>query len=338
MSKSRLEWIDIMRAIAIVGVVVFHAVIGNESRYSETGLVLSEHMQHFIRNYTLALLFGASGFFIERWRQKPFKEAARNRFKSIAIPYILWSLILGSIYLVLSSLPAMRNGINNPMTMKDVLLFPVTPLLHLWFLYVMFFMQLAYYGLRKWFSIRTLTAISIVLFYLKPFASFWCLSELCNNFMLMMFGVLWADSLLRFEFKTKHYAHTFFGMVLFLVVAVYAARCDIRNYGILEIGVYQVSVLVLTSILCLHAVALFSMALQRIPGAHYLAHLGRLSMVIYLLHALVTPATRIFMMKLFHIESLPLIIGTSIVMGVFVPVAIHPITKWMRIDRFLFGR
>jgi fucose 4-O-acetylase-like acetyltransferase len=70
---------------------------------------------------------------------------------------------------------------------------------------------------------------------------------------------------------------------------------------------------------------LVSFLLEKTQGLQWLKVLGANSLYIYLMHVMIMAANRIFMLKFLQIESIPVVLFTNIIVGLFLPVLIYNI-------------
>ena len=125
-------------------------------------------------------------------------------------PYFLWSIIQGGINIVLS------NYTNTPMKMKTLSNIVFMPIAQFWFLYVLFFIYLLYYSLRKFLSIKTLFLISLFMFFLSPLMNFWVLRLIFFNLVFFISGALMVS-----KFNIKHFESVCTTKILFATFAIF---------------------------------------------------------------------------------------------------------------------
>jgi hypothetical protein len=72
-------------------------------------------------------------------------------------------------------------------------------------------------------------------------------------------------------------------------------------------------------------IIVLSFTLQRLNKLKWLYILGSHSLYIYVSHVMVLAATRIFMTRVLHINNVPVLLVTGIILGLVVPVLIYKI-------------
>lgn len=94
MKAEKDNYFQILKAIAICGVVLSHS-IGAEIRHIQDNGILEIIIRQFI-NYSLPVFLFISGYFVTnanfRVNERPF-TFIRKRLKRLLIPYLLWSVI-----------------------------------------------------------------------------------------------------------------------------------------------------------------------------------------------------------------------------------------------------
>lgn len=139
----RITWIDTMKGVAMIAVVLGHVVQG----YLVAGMFPEERtilqaLFDFIYAWHMPLFFMASGYLYEMtWHERPCNIFARIRekFFDMFILYILFSLLFwGTKYLAAS-----RVQMNHIITIEELSHIFVQPLSYLWFLYVLIILFIA---------------------------------------------------------------------------------------------------------------------------------------------------------------------------------------------------
>ncbi len=145
-TSRRIAANDYGRGIGIFLVVLGHVLIGLDDHgiLSESAnpnaLTLSRAAVKWIYAFHMPLFFFLSGMLSERSVRKPFGEVLSSRVRAIAWPYVVWSLFQES----LRELTGISRG-----SASDWWRILYKPMMQFWFLYVLFFLSLAYYGLRR---------------------------------------------------------------------------------------------------------------------------------------------------------------------------------------------
>jgi fucose 4-O-acetylase-like acetyltransferase len=87
--------------------------------------------------------FFISGLFAMESAQRPVKAFIATKLRTIAYPYLLWSVIQSVLQLIMSG------STTNTITVPDILKIPFDPVMQFWFLYALFFIFLFFILLRQ---------------------------------------------------------------------------------------------------------------------------------------------------------------------------------------------
>lgn len=141
----RLTWIDAMKGFAMIGVVFGHV----ESSYKASGFFpeyefLLQMIWDFGHSFRMPLFFLLSGYLYEMtWNERGHVswEKIKNKFYDIAILYLLFAV---SFWLIKFCTPYFSHRIvlAEPVTIQELILIPVQPFVHFWFLWVLAFLFL----------------------------------------------------------------------------------------------------------------------------------------------------------------------------------------------------
>lgn len=138
MSVARENWIDAAKGAAILLVVIGHAWRGVNGR----GLIpadLFAAVDTRIYAFHMPVFFAASGLFFARsLARMPVKAFVSSRLSRMFWPMVLWT------YLFLAFKVAAGGRANTPVSVEDMLVWPIPGYLHLWFLWALFLLHMAF--------------------------------------------------------------------------------------------------------------------------------------------------------------------------------------------------
>jgi fucose 4-O-acetylase-like acetyltransferase len=309
--SKRILWIDIARAIGISLVVFSHVTNGliSAGMVNHQGLLFTSI--YALYAFFMPLFFLLSGLNVDRSLSKGKKRFFQNKLWTIAYPYILWSLIQGSIQIALASY------INHPPAPRALLTILWAPIDQFWFFYVLFFCHL----LTMIFSSR--------LKFLAPVA---LLALLLHTLDLPARGIL-----LMIEYMLPFYVLGIFlgkrksgaaikPQWLACVIPVSAIAYALGvHWG--RIASHENAYSMASMPACLAGILLviaLSQAIERLSSslAKFLAQIGAASMTIYILHVLAGAGIRVILTHL-RVRNVPahLVLGT--ISGVFLVLLIH---------------
>lgn len=139
-SHQRLVWIDHARAAGILLVVSGHAVLSLERSGVVTDLTVLKAVETAIYAFHMPLFFVLAGMTHGLAKPSGPGGMARALFWTIVVPYVLWSLAWVGLKAAFPGASNVATGITAPW---QILLGPVD---HFWFLYVLFFVRIAWYA------------------------------------------------------------------------------------------------------------------------------------------------------------------------------------------------
>ncbi len=160
MEKSgRLAYMDMVKGIAIILVVVGHSTVASDG-------VLT-----WLTSFHMPLFFILSGilFYLKHSHTEDFKDYAIKRFRGMMIPYFIFSVIyIGVFYYYLMRFPeVMTREFIDDSYLQALSLYGISVL---WFLPTIFFGELAFYGLMKLLPRWAVVLIVSGLAFLPPIA------------------------------------------------------------------------------------------------------------------------------------------------------------------------
>lgn len=137
-AKSRIEWIDIAKGIAIILVVaghIFDSYLNRGMYKSETTIIY--FMRTTIYSFHMPLFFMLSGvvYALGKRISKPnnLGRFCAKKAINLLIPYFTFSYVFGLVYILVS------NKVYHPITIESLLMIPIHPILQYWFIYALFF-------------------------------------------------------------------------------------------------------------------------------------------------------------------------------------------------------
>ena len=304
---TRQVWVDHARGIGIVLVVLGHVLGG----LHKPGLFPNETLLHWIvytlYTFHMPMFFLLAGLNARHSLRRGASSFLAGKVTTIAYPYVLWSLIQGSVIMMLAG------AVNTPITAGDLAAIWYRPIGQFWFLYALMICHVVA-------SIVTRQAVMIGLA-ISGFVIFsWLhdppdLALTLHHFAFYVIGRYAPDVVIRSPVRPLAGWLAWIGLV-----AAFAAAVAIDGS---QFGLHPNSVTALpATVLGVSAVILLSKLLD--PRWHrWLAAIGTTSMTIYILHILAGSGMRIVMLKL-HVPPWPwvyLIAGTAA--GVLLPMLAH---------------
>ncbi len=320
--SRRIAANDYGRGIGIFLVVLGHVLIGlgdhgivNEST-SPGALALARAAVKWIYAFHMPFFFFLSGTLIERSVKKPFGDVLSSRLRGIAWPYFVWSLLQESLREV--------TGISQG-SAADWWRILYRPMMQFWFLYVIFFLSLAYFGLRRLGVSRIgVLAIAAVLhaghlYTDVPYVG-WVYHEFCKYGLYLAAGAVATEWLERglISFGRSPTLH------LLTAAAGYAL------IGLCVAGEWPAHPTLLAFVGILSSMSLASL-LARYRTAQFIEHWGLLSLEIYVAHTILSAAIRTLLLRCaVHDPIIHLLAGTAV--GIYGPIALYEACRRLGCD------
>lgn len=326
-TTSRIAANDYGRGIGIFLVVLGHVLIGLDDHgiLSESAtpgaLTWSRGAVKWIYAFHMPLFFFLSGTLAERSVRKPFGEVLSSRLRTMAWPYVIWSLFQES----LRELAGISQG-----SAHDWWRILYKPMMQFWFLYVLFFLSLAYYGLRRAGMTRLrVLLIALLLHYAHLYTDLpdaiadfrWVYHEFCKHGLYLAAGAVFTRGLERFRIP-------FFasppGVRLLAASAGYAviAACVALDW---EKEPTLLAFIGIGASLCLASV----LATHRIVP--FVEQWGLLSLQIYVAHTIVSAAMRSLLLHARIYEPLVHVVAQTAA-GIYGPIALSLLCQRLRCE------
>ncbi|RZT44896.1 fucose 4-O-acetylase-like acetyltransferase [Sphingomonas sp. BK036] len=301
---QRLAWLDIARGVGIILVVAGHVERGLVASGIATGSAWSI-FDVGLYTFHMPLFMLLAGMNVNQSLGKGKSCFIRSKINSVLLPYVIWSLIQGSLLVILSG------STNNATTWIDVLSIGWKPISPFWFLYALFL--------------------------------YFCIAAISSNkIVLLAFGVsgiILADSL-----EPGSFANLLCHHLLFFVIGV-AAGDFIKNWNpsrpaiVILTGVlgYYLGWQVLASgktaytslsaIPCALMGSIVVLATARMvdKSAFYLEWIGLRSMPIYVMHIIAASGSRVVLEKLGITTDVWVFFVVGVVSGVGFPLLAYTI-------------
>ncbi|WP_226999744.1 acyltransferase family protein [Microbulbifer aggregans] len=324
--ESRAQWVDYAKAIGIILVVYGHVARG----LFDAGIPVSPELfllvESIVYSFHMPLFFFLSGLFFEAsFRRRGPGGLVLSKLDTIVYPYILWSLLQGSIEVFLSKYT------NGSVGAGDVFSFLWEPRAQFWFLYALFILfcvaTLIFSLLRLRGSLIVFSVLAALLYIYQPLAGVQPLGFLVDNLVYFLLGALvyryggetelgryrWAVVLGAGFLLAQYWFHATLGLTW-------------TDKGAPSLLLGGISILFVVSL---------SVALARSPSKIWLL-VGSSSMAIYLMHVLAGAGVRVVLQKLAGVDAFLVHLGLGMAVGLIGPILALEIIKRLNI-RYLFS-
>lgn len=321
---------DIAKALAIILVVYGHMWIGlkNAALTPETGFLAN--LNFALYTFHMPLFFALAGYNAYTSLQKRTDaEFATGRFWSLAYPYIIWSIFQWGVLTVMASF------VNMPLEddLLTILLFH--PLAQFWFLYVLIACNVLLIAFRRpiWLFLSAAAFLLVISSPTpnNPLIGYWPLVGM--HFIFFAAGYT-IQAVPQFTTRVREYHNKIkaslppFAIYLPILVTAFIVNVIM---GLQVIPHAPVSLYMLpASAAGIALILILSQWLGTTKAAHCLAWLGQRSMGIFVMHILVTAATRIALTKL-GISHVPVLLTVGTIAATAAPLVAWEILARLRL-------
>ncbi len=311
-SKGYYAWVDYVKGIGIILVVLGHVLRGIE----KAGGVQKNHalivVDSIIYSFHMPIFFFVSGLFFHNSMEKRHSDGIiRNKFDNIVYPYIVWSLIQGCIEIILSRY---TNNHFNPAELLSIMWMPRD---QFWFLYILMMCFVV-------FIIFEVAFLRVNYLFLTVILSFFCVFRdklnapfifdlFLANAVYFSFGILCSKFMVFFEGACRKY------IILLLIAASVSQYVFHFVYGFNYTRMGFLSLY----LACVSILFVISLGINLKNRMNIIKYIGKYSMPIYLIHVIAGSGMRIVLHGILHINGLYVQTALGTIVGVFCPIAIY---------------
>jgi fucose 4-O-acetylase-like acetyltransferase len=323
--RNRSYWVDYAKAIGIILVVYGHVARGIYSAGLPIDASTFRMVDSIIYSFHMPLFFFLSGlFFYESLTKRGAGGLIVNKIDTIAYPFIIWSLLQGSIELALS------NYTTHSTSYLDVLSFAWNPRAQFWFLYALFWVfvlsALIYSLVSKAYSALLLLFFAVLFVVSKELHAGVIVYYIAGNTVFFVFGIVFNDIKDFFERRCK-------ALAMGLGIAFLAGQYIFHFVLGLTYDVVGVTALMLAAVSILFVVSL-SMCLDKVR-LEWFMFIGTSSMAIYLMHVLAGSGARIILAKVAGVQAASVHLAVGTLVGITVPLLALTLIERYKLN-FLF--
>ncbi|OKB68596.1 hypothetical protein BHU62_00710 [Serratia marcescens] len=160
-NNNRLLWMDTLRGLSILLVVMLHNAYSLAGGASHIGTV-SDFINTNVIPMRMEIMFFLSGIFVNHSLQKGKKAYLTGKLKNILYPFLIWVAIYGALRIIFSGM------VNNPASPLSVIYTQLTGGGDItWFLWTLMAFFLLVIPLRK-VNVIVVLALCIAAYYLLP--------------------------------------------------------------------------------------------------------------------------------------------------------------------------
>ena len=307
---ARIGWVDEARGIGILLVVVGHTLPGlwNAGLLRDAGP--PRLLVDWIYTFHMPLFFLLSGLFAARAAVEPYRALVAGKLRTIAWPYLVWSILQTLMQLALAGL---TNRTASPWSLLTVAWLPI---MQFWFLYALFLIFLIVGALQRLGAGPGLVAAFAVGLYSVPhwgsLGPWGVAYSVANHMLYFAAGMLVAARLPGWLAQLTP-ARAGLAMVAGFGATAAAALAGVQH------GVVRTPVLALAGSA---ATLVLAASLARRGWTRAVAYCGRSSLQIYVGHSMASAAWRIALQRGLGVTALaPHLLG-GLAVGVCAPLAL----------------
>lgn len=303
--SGRVEWLDVARGLGIILVVCGHVERGLVSAGIADGHWWAV-LDRAIYSFHMPLFIMLAGMNVPSSLLKEKRNFLASKLETILHPYIVWSLIHGSILLAVSGFA------NTEIGFLDLLQIGWRPIAPFWFLYALFiFMTLASI-FRSW-PLLLWPAAALGLAYAQYDSSESLLHQVSYNLIFFAAGVTFSRRL--YAVRLRWFVGPLIAVAWMLALQVIPSEGK---------APYLKPVAVFAGFAGVFGVMFIAQKARGTVSRHF-AVLGRLSMSIYVMHVIVASGLRIIAVNFAGVTSPMILMVVCTVGGIYVPVLAHAI-------------
>lgn len=320
--KEREKWIDLAKGIAIFLVVFGHVNLGfKENNTFPSIQSIIENINFTIYSFHMPLFFSISGYLYSKTivlnNFSSYKENIKKKIISLGVPYIIFSILYCFAKVIFSSYTTKKVGLN------AILGIFIIPIEFFWYLYAIIgifilIMTLDFIIKNKYIVLSILIVIFIPTFLIEiPIMMiYFC----CRYSLYFYLGKLLSEHLNILNNKIL----IFISIIIFIVLNLLVYN------NLIQINIIFSIVL---AILGSYIVLSISKKINEVKVFNYL---GKISLQIYIIHAIVCSGVRVILIKL-NITNIMIHYISATLLGIIVPVLVCKMSQKIKILDFCFS-
>ncbi|MCZ7483416.1 acyltransferase [Rhizobium rhizogenes] len=305
--KSRDNSYDVAKGLCMILVVFGHAERGLSVSGAPPQFSLLGFFDYTIYTFHMPFFFFVSGLFFSSGKTTDPRDFLGKLGKNIAYPYLFWSLLHGSLMIAMGRL-GLTNTVIDFTRILEILWNPISPF---WFLYALFFCQLASFVLTQLSALVRL-ALALVLFTLLYSLGHSVLWDIAYGFVYFTLGIVAK----QYGFQQRRYdTRSFLGLLVAFAISAYLSwQAEIPE-----------RLPFISAVLGIFLVIALSQILARSENAisSVFETLGRLSVGIYVMHIIAIGFGRAVAVKLFQVTDMASLLAITTIIGVALPAIVQ---------------
>ena len=302
----RVDWVDEARGLGILLVVVGHVLGGLEAARIVAADGPGPIAIRWIYSFHMPLFFFLSGLFATRAAAGPFDEYVAGKLRTVAYPYLVWSVLQTLVHLALSRFT------NQQVHATALLTLLYRPIMQFWFLYALFLIFVVFGVLVRAGARRgAVLAVALGLYVIAHVGTLgpWgVLYSVANHMLYFAVGVAVADHIHRWVAALMPGSAAAVGLLAFAGLSGSVAAGAVDNP-------WEKPVVAMIGIVGTVALT----ALVRGSGASLLRGWGARSLQIYVAHTIAAAAVRIGLQRGAGVTDPLVHLASGVVVGLYAP-------------------
>lgn len=321
LQKTRMQWVDYLKGIAIILVVYRHVLLGIQ----RSGLIVPAWLVNanmIFYSFRMPLFFILSGIFIGgSLAKRSLGQLITIKFENLIYPYLIWAFIQVSLQIILVRFT------NSDRSFRDYayILYDPRQLDQFWYLPALFNTTLLYLLVKTKLkpSATLQLLLGLILFFLRPHLH---LVSMLSDWMEFYLFFALGDTISAFFFKGSSQQFLKNPWPLLIMIPVFIG-CQIYYlsqpedyYKDILFGQVQFLIIALTGCFTM---LLLAFRLQIWNTLSFLRILGYHSLYIYVIHVIVAAFTRVLLTKFLGIHNPVALLLGGITAGVTAPIIFY---------------
>ena len=304
-----MMWVDTAKGFGIVLVVFGHALRGLVAANVMTWTTTAQFADTWIYAFHMPLFFFLSGLFLFRSTFKTWPRFIWDRFRTIAYPYFVWSLVILLIKAPLGQI------VNSPRDLSEVPLILYQPIEQFWFLYVLFLLvvitgSLIKFGVNVWLNLLFAALLYPGILPI-PFSKWVPLDQ------IRFFGIFLALGTVVGSYGAVGMLSKTPSRWLALIAALGLAVSSLPAW--LDIR-YQYPLQFVAAVSGTAAIVALALLLDKSRWNAAIQFLGRYTLEIFVAHTIVSAAGRIVLQRLTDVKSPAIYLLLETALGLTIPI------------------
>jgi fucose 4-O-acetylase-like acetyltransferase len=317
--KQRLIWIDIAKSLAIILV-----VLGHVWRGLEEGALINDSntfmtLDHAIYYFHMPVFFMISGYLFAMTYARSWGSTLKKQLIFIIWPYILWSAVIVTMKVVLSS------SVNSESSFSQLLSIHYQPVSIFWFLYALLVFQVVTKIMPNKLALLGLASAGVIAHYLYPVEGFDIINSITQFFIFFVLGFCF------FKSSWQEYIQSPSKVVILSGTIVFAAVQYLFFLEGVSLSSPWAFLAAVTLSLSFFTICIFLSGFRLFQSSIF-KYIGSATLAIYVSHVIFTAGARIVLSKL-GVDDLTVHVIAGTALGVIAPLLMYEISQRLRLTQ-----